>query len=85
MVFVLAAVVTTPLLPFLLKSRCSLCGKRKLEALETFSVQQERQPEYITFHRCNGCDKYFKRHKSGPLEESSFAEYEKLRIEQQSS
>lgn len=82
MVFVLLVVVATPFLPLFLKSPCPACKKRKLEALETLSIcSEETSPrQYLSFHRCHACSKYFKREKSGPYTEIDGSEYEQLKL-----
>lgn len=68
MVFVLLAVMITPFLPQLLKGKCPVCGKRRLEALEACPDGTDSDPgPYISYHTCKNCCKIFRRVKSGPL------------------
>ncbi len=66
MIFALLAVILTPMFPYLLKSKCPRCSKRKLEHLET--VQNEQSAEFFTFYRCHSCGGDFRQKRSGKLE-----------------
>lgn len=66
MIFALLAVIATPMFPYLLKTKCPKCGKRKLEHLET--VKNEDSAEYYTFYRCHACLSDFRQKRSGKLE-----------------
>lgn len=70
MIFVILAVLATPLLPLFLKSKCPSCGKRKLEKLGTQTVESANQTKtYVTNYRCHACLKHFQQEKSGQLKE----------------
>lgn len=69
MIFVILAVLFTPLLPLYLKSKCPSCKSRKLEKLETEPVEgEDGKKTFITSYRCHACSKFFKQEKSGKLE-----------------
>lgn len=67
MVLVLILVMITPMFPFLLKSKCPKCSKRKLEHLETEQRGAGRAKTFITSYHCHACGADFERNKSGPL------------------
>lgn len=67
MIFALLAVIATPMFPYLLKTKCPKCAKRKLEHLET--VQNEGSSEYFTYYKCHACDSDFVQKRSGKLEQ----------------
>ena len=67
MVLVLILVMITPMFPFLLKSKCPTCKKRKLENLETVQEGQGKKATYITRYFCHACETQFEQNKSGPL------------------
>ncbi|MBP7862276.1 hypothetical protein KA183_11380 [bacterium] len=72
MIFVILAVLFTPFLPLVLKSKCPLCGKRKLEKLGTEIVKGEDASKvYVTRYRCHACMKHFEQEKTGKLKEAS--------------
>jgi len=66
MIFVLLAILVTPLLPALLKGKCPNCGKRKLETAE--GAADKGQSPYISYFSCSACHSKFMRDKSGPLQ-----------------
>lgn len=74
MIFALLAVIATPMFPFLLKTKCPRCSRRKLEHLET--VQNKESAEYYTFYRCHSCSCTFKQKRSGKLEPCAAEERE---------
>lgn len=71
MIFVILAVLFTPFLPLVLKSKCPSCGKRKLEKLGTEIVEgADAFKTYVTRYRCHACMKHFEQEKSGKLQEA---------------
>ncbi|MBC7998694.1 MAG: hypothetical protein IAF58_12170 [Leptolyngbya sp.] len=80
-VIVFASILITPFLPALMKAKCPSCKKRKLNNLDTLRSYEENEEDekiYFTFHRCSACQTCFKQQNSGPLETTTFEEYEKL-------
>lgn len=67
MILVLILVMITPMFPFLLKSKCPKCNKRKLEHLETEQRGNGKSMTYVTSYHCHACGADFERNKSGPL------------------
>lgn len=67
MILVLFLVMLSPFFPILLKSKCPLCRKRKLEHLDTEKTAGEKGNTFITFYHCHACDTDFQQEKSGPL------------------
>lgn len=67
MILVLILVMITPMFPFLLKSKCPNCKKRKLEHLDTEQRGEGRKMTYITSYHCHACGEDFEQNKSGPL------------------
>ena len=68
MLLVVLAVLGSPFLPILLKSKCPSCQKKKLEHLETVTPEVEGgKKTFITLYHCHSCNKQFQRVKSGPL------------------
>ena len=67
MILVLILVMITPMFPFLLKSKCPKCNKRKLEHLDTEQRGDGRAKTFITNYHCHACGADFERNKSGPL------------------
>lgn len=81
---VFGLILATPFLPSLLKAKCSKCGKRKVQSLETVRVKAEEEPSGFTFvalYQCDHCEGLFKKIKNGPFIESSEEEHESLRAE----
>lgn len=75
MIFVILAVLFTPFLPLILKSKCPSCGKRKLEKLGTEILEAaDASKKYLTKYRCHACLKHFEQEKSGKLQEASASE-----------
>jgi len=77
-IIVFAAILITPFLPSLLRSKCPACKKRKLQSLDTKKIHAEEEPSrftYVTLYRCDACRALFKRTKSGALQESSLDEH----------
>ncbi|MCW5821737.1 MAG: hypothetical protein KIT34_02980 [Cyanobacteria bacterium TGS_CYA1] len=75
MIFVILAVLATPLLPLFLRSKCPSCGKRKLEKMGTETIESaELNKTYITKYRCHACLKHFEQEKSGQLKEAAAPE-----------
>lgn len=74
MILVLLAVMLTPFFPILLKSKCPLCRKRKLEHLDTEKSEGTRGNTFITFYRCHNCRTEFQQEKSGPLKPRALSE-----------
>jgi hypothetical protein len=68
MLLVVIAVLGSPFLPILLKSKCPSCNKKKLEHLETVTPDLDGgKRTFITLYLCHNCNKQFQRVKSGPL------------------
>lgn len=67
MILVLILVMITPMFPFLLKSKCPNCKKRKLEHLDTEQRGDGKKRTYITNYHCHACGEDFEQNKSGPL------------------
>jgi hypothetical protein len=67
MVFVLIAVLVTPLLPQLLKKKCPKCTKRALSSLEANPDETAPSNPYLSFYACQACGSRFKQVKSEPL------------------
>jgi len=68
MLLVVLAVLASPFLPIMLKSKCPACDKKKLEHLETVTPENESgKKTFITLYHCHNCNKQFQRVKSGPL------------------
>lgn len=68
MLFVLAAILITPFLPFILKGKCPGCGKRKLETIEAAAAGDGREANpFIAYFQCKACQLKFVRERSGPL------------------
>ncbi len=75
MIFVILAVLFTPFLPLVLKSKCPSCGKRKLEKLGTEILEVANASKiFMTRYRCHACLKHFEQEKSGKLQEASAPE-----------
>jgi len=75
MIFVILAVLFTPFLPLVLKSKCPSCGKRKLENLGTEAIETDDSAKtFMTRYRCHACLKHFKQEKSGKLQETQAPE-----------
>jgi len=77
-VFIFAAILITPFLPALIRSKCPGCGKRNLQSLDTLKLHADAPASpytYITLYRCDKCGKLFKRTKSGSLQESTAEEH----------
>jgi len=68
MMLVVLAVILSPFLPIVLKSKCPVCNKRKLEHLETVNMQEADKKEFVTLYRCHNCKSDFERVRSGPLQ-----------------
>jgi len=68
MIFVLLAVLVTPLLPGLLKAKCPNCNKRKLETIEASQTASRRPNPHIAHFSCSACQSKFMRDKSGPMQ-----------------
>ncbi|HEY9776862.1 MAG TPA: hypothetical protein V6C81_24070 [Planktothrix sp.] len=80
-VFIFAAILITPFLPSLLRSKCPGCGKRRLQSLDTVRIMAESEESgftYVTLYRCDKCAGRFKRTKSGDLETSTSDEHNML-------
>ncbi len=72
MILVLLAIMLTPFFPILLKSKCPVCKKKKLEHLESVNTAAEGQRQnFITYYRCHNCENEFERVRSGPLKQVS--------------
>lgn len=70
MILVLLAIMLTPFFPILLKSKCPVCKKKKLEHLESVNTATEGQKQnFITYYRCHNCNNEFERVRSGPLKQ----------------
>lgn len=67
MILVLFLVMLSPFFPLLLKTKCPLCRKRKLEHLDTEKAAGEKGSTFITFYHCHACASDFQQEKSGPL------------------
>jgi hypothetical protein len=77
-IIVFAAILITPFLPALLRSKCPGCKKRKLQSLDTVKVHADGESArftYVTLYRCDSCGGCFKRLKSGELQPSSTDEH----------
>lgn len=85
MIFVLLAVMLTPLFPVLLKSKCPSCKKRKLEHLETVTQEIKNKATFITYYVCHHCKQQFLRVKSGPLKPIVIETEEQLKPEELAS
>lgn len=71
---ILGAIMLTPFLPSLLRSKCPKCAKRKMQSLDTLKIHAEGEASkftYVTLYRCDACKGLFKRIKSGALMPSS--------------
>jgi len=76
--FIFAAILITPFLPGLLRSKCPKCKKRKMQSLDTVKIRSEDSPShftYVTLYRCDACRGLFKRTKSGSLMDSTADEH----------
>lgn len=71
MLLVLLIVMLSPMLPAMLKSKCPVCKKRKLEHLETVNSDASGKSTFITYYLCHNCKQKFEREKSGPLKQSA--------------
>lgn len=68
MIFALLAVIATPMFPWLLKSKCPRCSKRKLEHLESVHVDGAKSSDFYTYYKCHSCQTSFRQKRSGKLE-----------------
>jgi len=73
---VLGSILITPLLPYILRARCPQCGRRKLQSLDTFRSEREKEATYITFHQCDHCKCIFRQEKSSPLKLTDKEDFE---------
>ena len=64
MILIVLAVLASPFLPLVLKSKCPVCSKRKLQHLETLNTETGGGRTFITYYRCHNCDSSFQREKS---------------------
>ena len=68
MLLVLLALLASPFLPALLRGKCPVCLKRKLEQLETIRAEILKRQTFVTYYVCHNCNTRFQRDKSGPLQ-----------------
>ena len=79
MIFALLAVIATPMFPYLLKSKCPRCAKRKLEHLESIKMAGAKRSDLFTYYRCHACQGSFRQKRSGKLELCDSQEWESQR------
>jgi hypothetical protein len=82
-IVIFAALVLVAFAPSFLKGKCPACKRRSLKSIDVHpemlaGIDGIDAAQYPSFFSCSACGARFKRFRSGPLQDASQPELEKL-------